>query len=151
MDNLFEKNGLEKTLARIENLSPTTEAQWGKMKVDQMLAHVNVAYDMFYNKDNYPANGFFKKLLLKTFVKPPVVGLKPYPKNGRTAPVFIIKDRKDFVAEKQRLVDHLNKTAEHGAHYFEGKESHSFGKMSSEEWNVLFAKHIDHHLRQFGV
>lgn len=151
MENLFEKQGLEKTLQRINKLTPSTEAQWGKMKVDQMLAHVNVAYDMYYNKGNYPPNGFFKKLFLKAVVKGPVVGPKPYPKNGRTAPAFIIKDRKDFSAEKKRLIDFLNRTADHGAHYFEGQESHSFGKMSSQEWNVLFAKHIDHHLRQFGV
>lgn len=151
MDNLFEKEGLEKTLARIEKLTPDTTGLWGKMSVDQMLAHVNVAYDMYYNKESYPANGFIKKLLLKAFVKPPVVGPKPYPKNGRTAPVFIISDKRDFDKEKTRLVGFLKQTAEHGAHHFEGAESHSFGKMTSDEWNVLFSKHIDHHLSQFGV
>ncbi len=32
------------------------------------------------------------------------------------------------------------------------KNPHSFfGKMTPEEWAILMYKHLDHHLRQFGV
>ena len=85
------------------------------------------------------------------FIKSSVVGPKPYPKNGRTAPDFIIKDQRDFEAEKQQLVDNVKKTLELGAAHFEGKESHSLGALTAKEWNVMFAKHLDHHLTQFGV
>jgi len=30
--------------------------------------------------------------------------------------------------------------------HFHNKESHSFGALTSQEWNNLFAKHLNHHL-----
>ena len=122
----------------------------GKMNVDQMLAHCNVAYDMSFT-DQYPKPNLFVKQLLKMFVKPTTCGEKPYKKNGKTAPQFIIKDKRDFELEKQKLINYLNKTRNLGAAHFEGLESHSFGKLSSREWSNLFYKHLDHHLTQFGV
>ena len=152
MKNIFEKSVTEEVIARIENLSPETKPNWGKMNSAQMLAHLNVAYDYVYS-DKYAstkATGF-KKFMLKLFVKKMVVGEKPYPKNGRTAPDFIVTDEKDFSAEKTRLIDYLNKVQQEGAEKFEGKESHSFGELTASEWNVSFYKHADHHLTQFGA
>jgi len=150
MENMFEKAGAENIIARINNLKPETSPQWGKMTVDQMFAHCNVPYDMTYS-DLYKKPGMVGKFMLKLFVKNSVVGPKPYPKNGRTAPDFIIKDQRNFEEEKQQLIDNINKTQSLGASHFEGKESHSFGALTSGEWNVMFAKHLDHHLTQFGV
>ena len=150
MKNLFNAADYEETLTRIEKLTPDTQALWGKMSVDQMLAHCNVAYDMAYT-EKYPKATGIKRLLLKLFVKNAVVGPKPYPKNGRTAPVFIIADTRDFQAEKTKLIKHLEKTYYLGASHFENRESNSFGRMTSDEWNVSFSKHLDHHLKQFGV
>jgi len=150
MTNIFDKSDLDKALQRIESLTPETKGQWGKMTVSQMLAHCNVAYDMAYT-DQYPKATGIKKFLLKLFVKPAVVGPKPYPKNGRTAPEFLITEARDFNAEKDKLVNYLKKTKELGAFHFENKESNSFGALTSQEWSVLFGKHLDHHLTQFGV
>jgi len=78
-------------------------------------------------------------------------GYEPYPKNGRTAPQFIIKREKIFETEKERLINYIEKTSALGAAHFDNKESHSFGKLNKVEWNNMFYKHLDHHLRQFGV
>ena len=56
-----------------------------------------------------------------------------------------------FEEEKEKIIDYINKTQELGATHFDGKESHSLGKLTINEWNNLFYKHIDHHLNQFGV
>ena len=150
MTNLFAPDGLQQTIERINKLTPVTAAQWGKMNVAQMLAHSSITYDMAYT-DKYAKPGAFKKTLLKLFVKSAVVGPKPYPKNGRTGPDFIVADERDFETEKNRLIDNLKKTQELGADHFHNKESHSFGPLTSEEWNTSFSKHLDHHLTQFGV
>jgi hypothetical protein len=84
-------------------------------------------------------------------VKNGVINEKPYPKNSRTAPAFIIADERKFEEEKARLIGYLQKTCALGSAGFEGKESLSFGKLSAPEWSNLFYKHLDHHLRQFGV
>ena len=150
MQNLFTSNGTQAAIDRINNLAPETQAQWGKMDVAQMLAHCNVAYDMGLT-DNYSKPGSIKKFLLKMFVKNGVVGPKPYPKNSRTAPEFIIADERDFAIEKKKLIDYIIKVQKLGGPHFNGKESHSFGPLNENEWNTLFAKHLDHHLTQFGV
>jgi len=150
MKNIFEKTTAQEVISRINQLTPQTQGQWGKMQVAQMLAHCNVAYDMSFT-DQYKKPGTIARFMLKAFVKRGVVGPKPYPKNSRTAPQFIVEDTRNFEAEKQKLINYIEQCTQHGATYFEGKESHSFGKMTSSEWNVMFYKHLDHHLTQFGV
>lgn len=150
MANVFNPADVEVLIARINKLTPLSTSLWGKMAVGQMLAHCNVSYELVYT-DKHPKPNAFVKFILKTFIKGQVVGPKPYKQNGQTAPAFIIKDDKDFEAEKARLIAYLNQTMQLGEGYFDGKESHSFGALNVAEWNTMFYKHLDHHLRQFGV
>lgn len=150
MKNIFKKDTSEELIARIEKLTPETQPLWGKMSVSQMMAHCNVAYDMTYT-DKYPKPTGFKKFLIKLFAKNLVVGPKPYKKNIRTAPEFLITDLRDFEKEKEILIQNIIKTQELGEDHFENKESHAFGPLTSAQWNTLFYKHLNHHLEQFGV
>ncbi|RNI25693.1 DUF1569 domain-containing protein [Rufibacter latericius] len=150
MKNVFEQRDVAEVLARIDHLSPTSQPLWGKMTVAQMLAHCNVMYEMAFENIHAKPNPFMR-LILKLLVKSKVVNEEPYQKNIRTAPQFLIKETKDFELEKSRLIDYIQKTRKLGKNYFEGKESLSFGKLNSQEWNNMFYKHLDHHLRQFGV
>ena len=91
------------------------------------------------------------KFILKLVLKPIVVNEKPYKKNSGTGPDFLVKDDKNFAAEKERLIGFVRKTQELGATHFDGKASHSFGSLTSTEYNNMFYKHLNHHLSQFGV
>jgi hypothetical protein len=149
--NIFQKEVADGIIARINKLNVSTPAQWGKMNVSQMLAHNSVTYEMIYD-NNHSAPNFLLKFILKTFVKGKLVdGTTPYEKNSGTAPAFIIKDDRDFEAEKKRLVDFIQKTQQLGEAHFDGKASLSFGNLTKTEWSNLFYKHLDHHLTQFGV
>jgi len=150
MKNIFQPSVNTEVIDRINRLEPGLPAKWGKMNASQMLAHCNVSYEMVYD-DIHPKPNFFMKFILKNLVKGKVMSEKPYPKSSPTAPQFIITTEKDFAKEKARLIEYLNKTQALGEDYFDGKESHSFGKLNKSEWNILFYKHIDHHLAQFGV
>ncbi len=150
MDNIFQPEVTEAIISRIEKLTPDAQPQWGKMNVAQMLAHCNVTYELVYD-DKHPQPNGLMKWMLKTFVKNTVVNDTPYKHNSRTAPVFLIADARDFAKEKARLIEHIRHTQQLGQAHFEGKESHSFGKLKSGEWNNMFFKHLDHHLRQFAV
>lgn len=150
MKNMFNAIDTAEIIKRIENLTPAAQPNWGKMNVDQMLAHCNVTYELVF-EDLHAKPNVFKKLILKLFVKDIVVGDKLYKKNGQTAPEFVIKDNRKFETEKKRLIDYINKTQKLGENFFEGKESLSFGVLTIKEWNTMFAKHLDHHLTQFGV
>lgn len=150
MKNIFDLKETNSIIERLGKLDAYAKPQWGKMSVDQMLAHCNVTYEMIY-ETKHPKPNTFKRFMLKAVVKPYVVSDKPYKKNSRTAPEFVISDPKNFVEEKARLIDFINKTQNLGKAYFENKPSHSFGKLTANEWNNLFYKHLDHHLNQFGV
>lgn len=150
MKSSFNLQDTQDLISRIDQLTSTTTPQWGKMNVAQMLAHCNVAYDMAYT-DQYPQPNFLMRWLLTKFVKPGVVGPKPYPKNGRTAPVFLVAPEQDFEKEKAKIIDYIKRTQVLGESHFEGKASNSFGKLTAQEWSILFYKHLDHHLTQFGV
>ena len=149
-NNIFDQKECEETIERINKLTPETQHLWGKMYVAQMLAHCNVAYELVYT-DKHPKPNGLQKFMIKLFAKNIVVGPRPYKKNTRTAPMFVIADQRDFEKEKGRLVEYLRKTQQLGAEHFNGKESHAFGPLTSTQWNTLFSKHLDHHLQQFGV
>jgi Protein of unknown function (DUF1569) len=150
LPNIFTKDVSENLIQRINNLSNTTNPTWGKMSVDQMLAHCNVTYEMAYENIHAKPN-FFMKFILKMLVKNVVVNENPYAKNSRTAPQFLMIESKDFDLEKKRLIDYITKTQQLGENHFDNKESHSFGILNKTEWNNMFYKHLDHHLTQFGA
>ena len=150
MKNVFDPAVTAELIHRIEQLSPESPALWGKMSVDQMLAHCCVAYEMAFTNTHPKANPVMR-FLLKPFVKAGVVNEVPYKRNLPTAPAFRIKSEKNFAEEKARLISFVEQTLAAGKSGFEGKESPSFGSMTAKEWNNLLYKHLDHHLTQFGA
>jgi len=150
MKNIFDADESIDVIARINKLNANSVPQSSKMYVGQMLVHCCVAYEMVFD-NTHPEAGAFRTFIMKLFVKNAVVGPKPYKINSPTAPAFLIKDERDFESEKSRLVRHLKETQKLGGSYFDGKKSKSLGNLNENEWNVLFYKHIDHHLTQFGV
>ena len=150
MKNVFDKAVANQLVERVNNLNSSTQALWGKMNVGQVMAHCCVTYEYVYETNHKKAKGL-KRFLLKALIKNGVVGDKPYGKNLRTAPDFLMREEKDFEVERKRLIDFIFKTQELGEDYFDGKESHSFGTLTKKEWNSMFFKHLDHHLKQFGV
>jgi len=150
MKDIFLKKDSTEIINRINDLKTDSTAVWGSMSVAQMLAHCSVTYEMVYDNIHPKPNGLMR-FILKSFIKNGVVNEKPYPRNSRTAPQFIVKGDRDFELEKNRLISYILQTQELGEKEFEGKESLSFGKLTAKEWNNMFAKHLDHHLTQFGV
>jgi hypothetical protein len=57
----------------------------------------------------------------------------------------------NFEYEKERLIYHINETIELGPAFFDGKNHYTLGVLTSQDWSNLLYKHLDHHLRQFGV
>lgn len=150
LPSVFEQSTVDQLIQRINQLTPTTAAQWGKMNVAQMLAHSNVTYEYAMDERKDKPNFIVKMMLLK-FVKNKVVSEEPYTQSMATGPAFIVKESKDFDKEKSRLINYIQKVQSLGKAHFEGKASSSFGALTANEWNNMMYKHIDHHLKQFGV
>jgi len=151
MKNIFDQSFSDEIIDRINRLTPNTQHLWGKMSVSQMLAHCNVTYELVYDEDKHPKPKGLMKFIIKLMAKDMVTNEKPFKKSINTAPFFIVKDDKDFEVEKERLINFIIKTQQLGEAYFDGKESHSFDVLNKTQWNNMFYKHLDHHLKQFGV
>lgn len=148
--NIFQPETTQELINRINQLKPETRPVWGKMNAGQMLAHLCVMYEMVYDNIHKRPNAIMR-FLITLVAKSTVVGDRPYPRNARTAPAFVISGQRDFEKEKKRLIEYIVRTEKNGEAFFDGRESLSFGKLTLPEWNNYFYKHLDHHLTQFGV
>lgn len=152
--DIFSRDVVDALKARIQSLTPETRPQWGKMNAAQMLAHASKPYDTLYDAEyqrRYPPHTGLMRVLLNWLVKPLVVGPKPYKPNTRTAPSYVVADERDLVREREKLIGYLYRVQAERRAGFEGRLSYSFGPLTADEWNALFYKHLDHHLRQFGA
>lgn len=149
--NIYSPTTTATITQRINNLAADTKPLWGKMNVGQMLAHCSVAYRQVF-EENTKRPPVLVRLALQFLIKRKLTdATTPYKKNSGTAPAFIIKDERDFEKEKIQLIDYIQAVEKLSENHFEGKESNAMGKMTAQEWNNLFYKHLDHHLTQFGV
>ena len=150
MKNLYEPARLEEVKQRMARLQPDSQRQWGKMNAPQMLAHCATAMEWAVG-DTRPQRMFIGRII-GGMIKSKVVGDdQPIRKNSPTVPVLVIKDDRDLAKERDRLRALLDRFASAGPAGCT-KHPHSFfGRMTAEEWAILSYKHLDHHLRQFGV
>jgi hypothetical protein len=80
-----------------------------------------------------------------------VIHVLPWPKGkGKSPPEFLATRATTWDADVGRLRDLIGRFAARGSGA-EWPASRVFGHISGRSWGVLQHKHLDHHLRQFGV
>ena len=149
MNNLFDRDSVHEILDRIDKLQSTMRPNWGKMNVAQMLAHCSACMDMATGQLNLPRS--FIGRLLGPIAKPIYTNEKPFSKNSPTAKELVCANANDFSREQEQLRAKVQQ-------FFAGGEAKCtrhphpfFGPLSPQEWSRGSYKHLDHHLRQFGV
>ena len=149
LGSIFDAADRARITARLDALRPEGPRQWGKMDPAQMLAHCAVALELPM------ADSARKQLLigklLAPFVRRKYLGDVPFPKSSPTDPAFIVGDQRSFDAEKARLLGVLARFVERGPEAATGTVHTFFGRLTGAQWGRLIYKHLDHHLRQFGV
>ncbi len=147
--NLFDQQAYDEIMIRLQNLSAGSERQWGKMTAAQMLAHCKEAYKVPLTSKK------LKRKLISYIIgwafRPILYNEKKYRQSLPTAPNFIIKDERDFEKEKSEMLSIVKAFHERGAVGIGDKVHPMFGPMTAEQWGKSMWKHLDHHLRQFGV
>jgi len=149
MNNLFNESDVSEILNRIEKLTPNSQRQWGKMNVAQMLAHCNKSVETAMGM-NFMERLFIGRII-GTLLKSKVVGEKPFGKNSPTDKSYIFPDNCDFEESKLKAMASIRKFSEGGPLQCTTYPHPFFGHFTPEEWAVFQWKHLDHHLRQFGV
>jgi hypothetical protein len=149
MKNFFNASDTEEIINRIGRLTPESQRLWGKMDVSQMMAHCSITLRIARGLDK-PKRRLLG-ILLGWAVKDHYFGEKPFPKNSPTDKTFIVADKKSFEDEKKKLIEHINAFSQGGAVACTTHPNPFFGKLTPQEWAIGQYKHVDHHLKQFGV
>ena len=135
---------------RIDQLHVNSKPLWGKMNSAQMLAHCCFPY-MMINKEIELDEPWVANPGMKEFLKNAMTNEIDYTPNLPTFKKFIIDEPKDFEFEKSKLKNYILETTQKGASALIKNPHPLVGHLTEQEWNNLFYKHIDHHLKQFGV
>lgn len=149
MNTLFQNGVLEEVIARMDNLTPQSQREWGKMNVSQMMAHCTETFEMATGRKNTPQ--LFIGKILGPLLKGKYLSEKPFDKNSPTGKDFIISNERDFEIEKQKLKAIMNDFVRGGLEKVTRHPHGFFGHLTPEQWGISMYKHMDHHLRQFGV
>lgn len=135
-------------IQRIDALGDDSVAQWGKMKIYQMLRHCILYDEMILHggKQKQTLLGrIFGQRVLKDFIKDE----NPIKRNLPTLPQLKVNESVgDVSVQKKRWMALIREYEGYAEPYFVHP---FFGKMTREQVGYLNYKHTDHHLRQFGA
>jgi hypothetical protein len=153
MKDLFDPILVADTEQRILQLRPDSERQWGSMAVAQTLAHCTSGIEMAMGvihakRAPFPAN------LLGPLIKPLVFrDDKPMRRNSPSSPELFYADptQCELQRERSRLIAAIDSFTSQGEACCTSYPHPFFGPLKPEQWAILMYKHVDHHLRQFGV
>ena len=149
MYSLFDPTEDSQTIQRISKLTAATPAQWGKMNVAQMLVHARVALQTAFGE--VIVSRSIMGLFVGGIAKKQILNDRQFKKNLPTEKRFVIADQRDFDQERtlsSRPFGDLLRWDRNGL----PQETHPFfGKLTTQEWDKLMWKQLDHHLRQFGA
>jgi hypothetical protein len=134
---------------RIRALTPTAQRRWGRMTPDQMLWHCSQPIDAALG--NIPFGEGGPKLPLPRSWIAWLILKGPWPKGKTpTMPSFEARATHDFEEQRQRLLGLIDTFT---ARDIGGSAAQHpvLGVTSMDYQSQLQARHLDHHLTQFGV
>ena len=162
MPSLFDPKTRDAILDRIGRLAPDRKPLWGRFTAPEMVCHVSCALRQGLGElETAPPAGPLAHAPLNWLV----IHVLPWPQGkGRSPPEFLSAITKapnqvaqpgdvrptTWQADVTRLRDLIRRFGDRGP-AAEWPPSRVFGRISGRSWGVLEHKHLDHHLRQFGV
>lgn len=143
---LFDPAAREAIRARVDRLTPERKPLWGRMDAGKVVVHLTAQLRAGLGElPCAPQKTPFNNWLMRRLI---VYG--PWPRGAPTAPEFLATPPATWAADMADLraaIDRFGARDEAG----EWPEHPAFGRLSGRLWGVLAWRHMDHHLRQFGV
>jgi len=150
MRNLFDVARVEEVKRRIARLRSDSERQWGTMNASQMVEHCSRGLELALG-DRLPPQMMLGRIIGR-MLKPKVLGNdEPMRRNSPTVKGLLVEDERDLGKEQERLRGLIDRFVASGPAGCTIHPHSFFGRLTPEEWAILMYKHLDHHLRQFGV
>ena len=147
MKSIFDEAAYTELINRLAALTEDAKGHWGKMSVGQMVWHCQIPVQLAI--ENKPSKKKFRPLI-RLLYKKTLFNDTPWRKNLPTIPRARATEEKDFVTEREKLLTLLAELY-NVRNRKEWNPHPIFGAFSQREWGQMQYKHLDHHLRQFGV
>lgn len=148
MKSLWNPSARHDLLRRIDRVTPETRPLWGRMNASEMIAHVAAGMRLGLGElETRPRRTLFRYWPLKHLF----VYWVPFPRSApapremvtRAKPVTWDRD----LAALRDCLERFGTRDRRGA----WPVHPVFGPLSARAWGALGWRHLDHHLRQFGV
>jgi hypothetical protein len=144
MKSIWDESARAELLQRFGKIHSDQRPAWGKMDVAHMLAHVcDPLRAAMGEMDVAEKRTFLRNALMRWLI----IYVVPWPKGAPTAPEFTVRTETDLVtgiAALQATMSRFEACSQYRPHP-------AFGNLSRKDWGCLCWRHMDHHLRQFGV
>jgi hypothetical protein len=147
--SLRDPAGRESILNRLADLTPNHSRRWGRMEPVQLLPHLATALRMALGEKKLEGSrpGRIRGVVWRHLAihrLPWPEGKIPSPPGAFNTPSLgWERDREIVVGLIERFAKAPSETL--------GADHPTFGRMRPQDWDVLQYRHLDHHLRQFGV
>jgi len=146
MPTLFSPTDREAILRRLRRLTSSTVPNWGKFTAPRMLCHIADQLRLALGdlpaerKDSLLSRTLLRWLVVHTPFQAPPGKVETLRELLTSTPTIWGDDMRAC----ETLVTRLPAAATLSPHPV-------FGRLSRREWGLLTWKHLDHHLRQFGL
>jgi hypothetical protein len=149
MKSLWDPNARLEILRRIDRLTPRTEPRWGRMNAEEMLAHITAGMRMGLGElPCRERRTIFRYWPLKHLF----VYWVPFPRSAYAPREIVTRGKsvtwdadsaalRESIARFELLTPRGRTWPVHPV----------FGPLSGSAWGALGWRHLDHHLRQFGL
>ena len=148
MGTLFDARDRARILDRVAGLTPDRRPSWGRFTAPEMVCHVSAMLRQSLGEyDAGPPAGPLRYPPVNWLV----IHVLPWPPGkGKSPPEFLSVRPTTWEADVTALRALVERFGERGP-AAEWPPSKVFGRISGRSWGALQYKHLDHHLRQFGV
>ncbi len=147
MHTVWNEADRRRLVARMELVSPPRAALWGTMNAEQMVKHVTAQLELCLGDlDVKPRSSWLGRWPMSYLL----IYWLPWPKGAPTVPELLQFSDAHWDEARAKFKRTLDRVVARGP---EGKFAPHplFGKLSTRTWGVLVYRHLDHHLRQFGL
>jgi len=148
MPTVFDETPRRSLLRRFNSLRPEATPLWGKMDAHRMVCHCAVALRLsLHPEGEIRPRGALARWPLNWLV----IHVVPWPKGKAEAPRRLLDTEQQSWDEDLASLSSLLRTAGERGADGDWPLNVAFGRISGRDWGALHYKHLDHHLRQFGV
>ena len=150
MKNLFEITTVEEVKGRMSALRADSARQWGKMNAAQAMEHCARGMELALG-DRRPPRVLIGRILGPVIKPIAFRDGEPMRRNSPTVPGLVVMEETDLAQGRERLCGLVDRFVACGPGGCTDHPHSFFGRLTPDEWSAWMYKHLDHHLRQFGV